>query len=325
MVQVDDKASQAPRPESMTMTETATSPADTRAAWLARLDELAEDSGYFEPLGPRHWAFFADEGTTLLVSFQTLQELEARAPGDMPEVHRIAAAKGWSHLCLIADGETWFRDRRVWGYFDRLIDEGFFEDFDRVVFHGAGMCGYAACAFSVAAPGASVLAVRPLASLAPSVAGWDRRYLRARRLDFTSRFGYAPDMLEGAGQVVVIHDSAVPEDAMHAALFRRRHVLRLACRYLGPQPEAGLADMALLEPLLTAAAEGRLTAREWARLWRARRSYLPWLRNLSARLALGPARGREEAFLRAAVARFPQAPRFRKRLDQLAAEKGSPA
>ncbi|WP_323042199.1 phosphoadenosine phosphosulfate reductase [Gemmobacter sp.] len=300
-------------------TLTTSAPPGGREAWLRRLDLLSEDSGYFEPLGLRHWAYFADEGPTLLVTFQTIQTLEVRPAGDMPAAQRVAEGLGWSQLCLLSDGETWFRDRRVWGYFDRLIDEGFFEDFDRVLFHGAGMGGYAACAFSVAAPGASVLAIRPVATLSPRVAGWDRRHLRARRLDFSSRFGFAPDMVEGAGPVVLIHDPAVPEDAMHSALFRRRHVVPLACRHLGAEPEVSLAEMDLMDPLLTAAAEARLTPDLWARLWRARRDHLPWMRNIGARLAAGPARGRELAFLRLAAARFPEAPRFRKRLEALTA------
>ncbi|GGE17271.1 hypothetical protein SAMN05421774_10458 [Gemmobacter megaterium] len=300
-------------------TLTAAGMSGIRQAWLERLEDLAEDSGYFEPLGPRHWAYFADEGPTLLVSFQTIQSLESRDPGVMPEPQRVAEAQGWSQLCLLSDGETWFRDRRVWGYFDRLIDEGFFEDFDRVVFHGAGMGGYAACAFSVAAPGASVLAIRPVATLAPVVAGWDRRHMAARRLDFSSRFGFAPDMVEGAGPVALIHDPAVPEDAMHSALFRRRHVVPLACRYLGAQPEQALADMGVLEPLLLAAAERRLTGALWSGLWRRRRDHLPWVRNLGARLAAGASRQREVAFLELATRRFPQAPRFRKRLEMLTA------
>ncbi len=298
-------------------TRTTADDSSNRAAWLARLEELSEESGYFEPVGLRHWAWFADEGTTLLVTFQTIQSLAARAPGDIPPAQRVAEARGWSHLTLFADGETWFRDRRVWGYFDRLIDEAFFEDFDRVVFHGAGMGGYAACAFSVAAPGASVLAIRPVATLAPGIAGWDRRHLTARRLDFVSRFGFAPDMVEGAGPVALIHDPAVPEDAMHNALFRKRHVVPLACRYLGPQPETSLAEMGLMAPLLEAAAAGRLTSAMWAGLWRGRRDHLPWMRNLGARLAVGPSRAREIAFLRQAADRFPQAPRFRRRLEAL--------
>ena len=65
----------------------------------------------------------------------------------------------WSSLSILSEGESWFRENRIYGYFDRLIDDGFFEDFQTVVFHGSQAAGYAACAFSVAAPGATVLAI----------------------------------------------------------------------------------------------------------------------------------------------------------------------
>ena len=118
----------------------------------------------------------------------------------MPLGAEHRAAGGWSHLCLIAEGDTWFRDPAVYAYFDRLVDDAFFEDFDHVLFYGAGMAGYAACAYSVAAPGAQVLALNPRATLDPAAGRWDDRDRAARRLDFTSRYGYAPDMLEGAAQ-----------------------------------------------------------------------------------------------------------------------------
>mgnify|MGYP006172564255 CR=1 FL=1 len=170
-----------------------------RVSWLARMEEICEDSGYFDPLGAQHWAFFADEGTTLLVTFEQLDSIRA-TPTQMPMGTTLAAEKGWSHLCLIAEGETWYRDPLVYRYFDRLVDDAFFEDFDRVVFYGAGMGGYAATAFSVCAPGASVVALQPRATLDPTIAVWDKRHLAQRWRDFTSRFGYAPDMIEGTGE-----------------------------------------------------------------------------------------------------------------------------
>ncbi|MFN6978284.1 MAG: phosphoadenosine phosphosulfate reductase, partial [Gemmobacter sp.] len=182
------------------------SAATDRASWLACLDAIAEDAGYLEALGPRHWAFFHDDSPTLLVTFETVDAIRGGSPGQMPLGWDIARANGWSHLCLIADGATWWRDRRVWGFFDRLVDDAFFEDFDRVCFYGAGAGGYAAAAYSVAAPGATVLALRPRATLDPGVAGWDPRDRTARRLDFTSRYGFAPDMTEGAGKVFVLAD-----------------------------------------------------------------------------------------------------------------------
>lgn len=299
------------------LTTEATGTAGPRADWLHRLAEMGEESGYFETLGARHWVLFRDEGPNLLVTFETLESLLQRAPGDLPLAGRVAQEAGWSHLCLIADGPTWFRDPRVWGYFDRLIDDGFFEDFDRVTFYGAGMGGHAACAYAVAAPGATVLAIRPVATLDPDIAGWDKRHLAARRLDFTSRFGYGPDMIEGAAQVFVLCDPEVDEDAMHAALYRKRFVTRLACRHLGPAPETALAEMGILAPLISAAAGGTLDRMVWARMWRARRDHPGWLRLTVVKLIEGPSRVREGIFLRAALLRAPGHRRMRKRYEEL--------
>jgi len=270
-------------------------------------------------LGDHHWAYFVDQGPVMLVTFETIDQIRARSPGQMPLGHDVARSRGWSHLCVIAEGATWYRDRRVWGYFDRLVDDAFFEDFDRVVFYGAGMGGYAACAYAVAAPGATVVAVRPRASLAPDAAGWDRRDLTARRLDFTSRYGYGPDMIDGADQVFVIHDPEEAEDAMHAALYRKPYVNQLTCRHLGPDVESGLAQMGILEPMLEAACEGRLTRALWAGHWRRRKTFGPWLRNLLSQVNAG-ANIRREALLCRAVTDKMNAPRFRRRLNELTLE-----
>ena len=141
----------------------AAAPPASRAEWLARIDAVGEEAGYFQTVGARHWAFFADESPTLLVTFETVDAIRA-TPDQLPQGHAIAAAHGWSHLCLIADGETWYRDEAVYRYFDRLVDDAFFEDFDHVAFYGAGMAGYAACAYSVAAPGATPQQSLPIVS-----------------------------------------------------------------------------------------------------------------------------------------------------------------
>ena len=176
-------------------------------------------TAYLERVGARHWAFFAEDRPNLLVTFERAETIRAR-DDQLPAAYAMAKARGWSLLTLMAEGETWWRDRAVWGYFDRLVDDAFFDDFDQVLFHGAGAAGYAACAYAVTAPGARVLAVAPRATLDPEVAGWDRRHMAARRFDFTSRYGYAPDMTEGAAHVWLVHDPLNPLDAMHAALFR---------------------------------------------------------------------------------------------------------
>ena len=266
-------------------TETPYSAADATddADWRARLEAIGEEAGYFEPVGARHHAFFCDAAPILLVSFEEQGAIRATGGDQMPVGYRIAAAQGWSSLTLIAEGATWFRDRSLWGYVDRLIDEGFFEDFDRVTFYGAGMGGYAAAAYSVAAPGCTVLALAPRATLDPAVAPWDRRDLPARRLDWRARFGFAPEMVAGAGAAFLIFDPLQATDAAHAALFRGAPVAALRAPHLGPAPEAALDHMGLLAPLVQDACAGRLTAAGFFRAWRARRDDPAWLGRLVAR------------------------------------------
>lgn len=258
--------------------------AETDADWLAIMDEIGAEAGYFEPLGESHSAFFSDLGPVLLVSFESLAAVRRAGGGQMPLGYQIAAPRGWSSLTIVAHDDTWYRDPAVFGFFDRLIDDAFFEDFDRVVFYGAGMGGYGAAAFSVAAPGCTVLALAPQATLDPELAEWDRRFLGARRLDFGQRFGFAPDMVEGCERAFLVYDPGQQVDAVHAAMFRGPQVFKLRARHIGRDPQAELARMNVLRPLVDAACSGSLDAALFFRLWRGRRDSASYLGRLIGRL-----------------------------------------
>lgn len=259
-------------------------PSGGTEAWLERLDAHAMEHGFHARLGAHHGALYTeDDPDQLLVTFESARDIREDPEVPLPLGLKLAGKHGWSHLCLYSEGTTWFRDRDVYAFFDDLVDDGFFDMFDRVLFHGAGPEGYAAAAYSVAAPGATVLVVRPQATLDPDIAGWDKRHPQARRLDFTSRYGYAPDLVAGAEDGILVYDSAVPEDAMHAALFGTA-MRRLRTPHLGWQTERELSEMGVLDPMLRAAARGRLDAAEFARLYRKRRRHLSYLRNVLAML-----------------------------------------
>lgn len=248
-------------------------------SWAESMETLTEEQGYFHPIGQQHFALFIDESPTLLVTFESLQDVLARE-GQMPRGYDVAKAHGWSMLTIFADGPTWFRDSAVYSFFDRQVDDAFFEDFDNVLFFGAGMGGYAACAFAVTAPGAQVLALNPRATLDPDVAVWDARDVKGRLLDFNNRFGYAPAMLDGAKQAIVVNDPHVPAEAMHATLFRAPHVLRLSAPLLGERLQETFAAMDILDPMLSDAMAGRLTRLRFAQLLRKRRDFAPYLNAL---------------------------------------------
>ena len=138
--------------------------------WLTALAELSEENGHFQPLGKKHFSSYIAGSETLLVTFESYDGIQRISPNAHPLGWEVAKVLGWSSLSVMSDGQSWFRDREVYAYFDDLIDDGFFEEFDNVVFYGAGPCGYAAAAYSIAAPGARVLALQPQATLDPRVA-----------------------------------------------------------------------------------------------------------------------------------------------------------
>ena len=287
--------------------------------WTRRVMARAEHEGAADKLGRSHFAAFVHAGPTLLVTFETVQGMRGLTESAQPLGWHMSQSEGWSHLLMACDGDTWFRAPEVYAYFDQLIDDGFFDEFDRVVFYGAGPCGYAAAAFSVAAPGSTVVAIQPQATLDPRVTEWDDRFTHMRRTDFTDRFGFAPDMIDGAERAYVIYDPAEPLDAMHAALFTRPNVTKFRMRYMGEALQTHLLFMKRLFPLIEAAADGTLDRQRFAGLFRARRNHLPYLRRLLTQLEAADRTGLTEVLCRHVAARF-TAPRFARRLRMLEAE-----
>jgi hypothetical protein len=283
--------------------------------WQHAMLDIADGDGDFLALGDRHWAFFAEERPVILVTFEDAATLRERED-HLPEHYALAKARGWSLLTILSEGETWWRDPAVFEYFDRLSDDGFLEDFDRVIFYGAGAAGYAAAAFSITAPGAELVLVAPRATLDPAVAGWDERHRIARRLNFRSRYGYAPDMTESAAQVWLIHDPLHRPDAMHATLFQRPWVTNLYARYTGEGTEDTLREMRALDRILEAAMEGKFSTAYFSWLWRGRRSNGSYLRAILAAARLTGRPKREVSICKSVTSRL-NAPRFARRLAEL--------
>ncbi|MEQ9261223.1 MAG: phosphoadenosine phosphosulfate reductase [Roseovarius sp.] len=284
-------------------------------AWRAALEDVPGEDGFAEPLGPRHAAVLIERKPVLLVTFESFHQVTQLSTEARPMGWQMVQALGWSHLALVSGGDTWFRDRHVIGFFDRLIDDGFFEDFEQVIFYGAGPSGYAAAAFSVSAPGAKVLALQPQATLDPRIAEWDDRFRHMRRTDFTSRFGYAPDMLDAADETFVIYDPEVELDAIHAALFARSNVKLIRARYLGAQLDVSLMRMQVLYRMLAQISSGRFTDRNIATLLRQRREDAAYQFNLLRHLEARERHGLVALLARAVLERR-QARPFRKALNQ---------
>ncbi|MEM9582371.1 MAG: phosphoadenosine phosphosulfate reductase [Pseudomonadota bacterium] len=247
--------------------------------WDRELHAMGEKYGFYEKIGADHSALFVRAGKTLIVTFENLDHVYEHG-NRLPWGFGFVQKQGWSILGMMAHDWSWYRDEDVYAFFDRLKAEKFFDQFDHVVFYGASMGGYGACAFSAACPGASVVAISPQATLDRDLCSWEKRYQVAWIRDFSGDYGYAPDMTQAAEQVFILYDPLEPPDAMHAALFQGNNVTKLKCRFQGHRIASGLIQMGILQPIVSGCVDGTLTRSEFYKLLRARRSFRRYLREL---------------------------------------------
>lgn len=287
--------------------------------WRGQIAGVGEREGFFRALGPQHSALYLERGDTLIVTFENLDHVYDRGIDRMPWGYGFVKSNDWSMLGMMAHDWTWYRDEAVHDFFDELRDGGFFSNFRRIVFYGASMGGYAAAAFSAAAPGATVIAISPQATLSRDIAPWETRYRKARYRDFGSRYGYAPEMTDKAEAVYLFHDPAAPLDAMHAALFSGPNVVKLRCRYFGHKIASSWVNMGILKPIVHDCVAGTLTAPRFYRHLRARRDNEKYQRAMLDRLRESGRPDLVVLYCEAVLARR-RAPKFRKAMKEAMAE-----
>lgn len=250
-------------------------------SWREQIRQISLANGFFEELGQDHFAGFLEAGNNLFVTFENATRVREHSFDAEPRGYAYARHDGWSHLALFSNGPSWFRDEAIYAFFDRLLDEGFFDDFAHVLFYGGdGGEAYAAAAYSVVAPGATVIALRPQATLAAEMTGWDPRFTKERKMDFTRRYGYAPEMLEAAGRAFVAYDPHEMFDAAHAALFRRDNVTLLPCALFGRALDLTFDRMGIHDLMIKLAMDRILDRRRFFQLLRARRYDPTYARDL---------------------------------------------
>ncbi len=253
-------------------------------AWFSQIDDICDDLGFFEQLGVDHFAGFLEAGNNLLVTFENAETIRAHNTDAEPRGFAYARHDGWSHLALMSKGQSWFRDPAVYDFFDRLTDDGFFDDFETILFHGAHEGAYAAAAFSVAAPGATVIALRPQATLDPKITSWDPRYKTHRQINFNDRYGYAPDMIDAAEAVFVAYDPSQHLDTIHAMLFKNPNVTLLPCPLMGTQLDRAFDRLGIHDVMIKLAMDRSLDGKRFAQLLRARRYDHTYARSLVTHL-----------------------------------------
>ncbi|TDL79457.1 phosphoadenosine phosphosulfate reductase [Palleronia sediminis] len=299
----------------MTDTQERTRPASTEDV-IAALRHEAGSTGFHRTLDGEHTATLIRRGPMLMVSFEDTAASLARR-GGLPVGLDLVDDKDWSLLHVTADDASWFRRDAIYDFFDEMTDEGVFDTFEQVLFYGVGMGGYAACAFSVASPAARVLAIEPQATLERDRTGWETRFRESRALEFRRRYGYAPDMVEGAERAFIVFDPHRQLDHVHASMFWGENVTHLKVPRLegvtDDRLDLALEELDILHRVIAEVGSGTMRAQDFYGYYRNRRAHGPYLRTL-LQATIDRGSPRLTALLCAKVLETQRAPLFRRQL-----------
>ncbi|MFN0113166.1 MAG: hypothetical protein ACKVPY_00660 [Paracoccaceae bacterium] len=257
--------------------------------WAEIARGLAGQEGFFDENGMHSFLYVPRSPDVLVVTFDNLDIAMGKREDRRPWGYGFIEAQGWSMLGVMANGWTWYRDPWVAGEFDRLRDEGFFRRFGRVVFYGASMGGYAACAFVGAAEGAEAVAISPQSTLDKRLVPWETRYKAVWDRDFSGPYGDAAEASRAAAKVTILYDPYEPLDAGHVARFTGANVVRLRTPLMGHRLGSSLSQMGILSGVMLKALDGSLSEAGFYRALRARRDFPRYQRELFERAV---ARGR---------------------------------
>lgn len=252
------------------------------ADWAVIARRLAGSDGFYRE-SAEHSFLFIPRDKTLIVTFDNLDIAMGKREDRRPWGFGFVEKQGWSMLGVMANGWTWYRDSWVIAEFQRLADEGFFKRFDRVVFYGASMGGYAAAAFAAFCPGADVVAISPQSTLDKTVVPWETRYKVAWGRDFSGPCGDAAEASKTAARVVILYDPYEPLDRGHAERFCSSNVQHLRAPLLGHRLGSSLGQMGLLSPIILEALSGQLDPVSFYKRLRARHGFPRYQKELFRR------------------------------------------
>lgn len=265
------------------MTEQGTTPQEGQATprWLDELRPGGEGLGFVEKNLRHSLLFVKRPSTRLLVTFDNLSNVNDTSPEREPWAFKFAQDNALSHLGVLAHVSDWYRDADLIARFERLVAEGFFDNYERVVFAGVSMGGYAALAFASLVPGAHVVSVNPQSTLDPGLVPWESRYESGQRQDWTLPLSDAAKLTGGLGRVNIFYDPYHALDQQHIDRFSGDNLRIFKCWFSSHKTAVFLRKIDALKPVMQHCIFDELTGPVFYRLYRGRRN-LPWYRGAVA-------------------------------------------
>ena len=242
----------------------------------------------------KHQVDFLPGGPVLAVTFEPAALGKAGADLQRPAWGQsFLQQRGHAVLGVKRVVTDWYRNPALHEVFRGLQEAGWFARFERVIFYGPSMGGYAALAFAACAPGCTVLALNPQSSLAPERVWFDQRFAGPRAGAWTGDFVDGIDGAAVAGRVYVCYDPYQVKDRLHAERLPSHNRVNLRLPFAGHTTAQTLSALGLLGTVFDQALEGTLDEAAFRAMARKRSQLADYHCRLAERGVWMPRRLRE--------------------------------
>lgn len=220
-----------------------------------------------------YWIDFVPKGPELVISFDHMGVAGATVDKRRDFWgHSYFKKRNYSVLGVKWKKLDWYRGKDLHSFFRSAAFRTFAAQFSRHAWIGTSMGGFAALAFAEVLPGSLIFAQNPQSTLDPGVVPWEKRYGLGSSQDWSGDFADTAAAPLASRKIYLLYDPLERYDCRHAQRIRGPNVVDLKLPFGGHGAVKLLPQMNLLSEITDLALTETLTAGQFAKLVRARRS-----------------------------------------------------
>jgi hypothetical protein len=243
---------------------------------------------------------FCKGNNCLFVTFEPFGDILARPDGSRkPWGLDFLKKRGFSIIGVKPKQVDWYRKADLHAFFRSAAFIEFIGGFEKVVFYGGSMGGFAALTFADVAPGCIVIAHNPQTTLDPTKVPWESRFPVGSAEDWSGDFADAAIGAQKASKVFVSYDPFDALDRRHVELLDNSNLVPLKVPLLGHQMPVWFQKMGLLSVVVDNSLTNEIDENSWFLLLKRRRTLARYYVQLSKKMRI---RHKQEEMLQHALA-----------------------
>lgn len=215
---------------------------------------------------------FIPGNAQLVITFEGAGANMSRPNGRRPGWGQAFLQKrGFSYLGVKPKRVDWYRKPDLHAFFRSKEFADFAGQFERRIFFGTSMGGYAALAFAPALPGSTVIAHNPQSTLDSRIVPWETRFVEGRSQDWSGDFADGVFAQPCSRRIYLTYDPFHEQDRLHVRRIAGPNVTAFKIPLVGHGTPDWLLQMGVLQQVTDQMLDGSVSIESFATAVRARR------------------------------------------------------